>query len=142
MARDPLATLIKVRHLACDAAQRALVDALAAEGRAEQVAHAVERTIAEETEAAADPEGSDSVVEAFAAWLPGARRQLDQARRSLISLQSETTRARAELTACRTALESVEALQQQRRTEARRARERALERELEDRPRRRATDTA
>ncbi len=115
--------------------------ALAAEARAEQMAHAVELTVAEETEAAADPLGSDAIVEAFAAWLPGARQKLEETRRSLVNFQAETSRARAELTACRTALESVEALQQQRREEAKRARDRAFERELEDRPRRRATDT-
>lgn len=134
MSRDALATLIRVRRLACDDAQRQLVSALAAEARAQQLAHKVERAIARETEAASDTDSSDAMVEAFGAWLPGARRELEDARRALVSTQAEAMRARAELTASRTALESVEALQKQRHEAARQAAERNLQRELDDRP--------
>lgn len=134
MSRDPLVTLIRVRRLACEDAQRRLVTALAAEARAHQLTQAAERTIARETEAASDCSGSDAVVEAFGIWLPGARRQLEDTRRALLSLQAEAMRARAELTATRTALESVETLQAQRCEAARQHAERKLNRELDDRP--------
>ena len=134
MARDPLTTLIKVRQLACDEAQRRLVEALAFEDRAEQMSHCVERTIAQETQAATDVNGSDAMVEAFAAWLPGARQRLATARQVLLDRQAETMRSRAELTACRTALETVETLQQERKDARQRAIDMVYARELEDRP--------
>ena len=134
MARDPLETLIKLRKLACDEAQRNLVEALALEHRAEQMCHRVERTIAQEAEAATDVNGSDAVVEAFAAWLPGARKQLASARQVLQDRQVETMRSRAELTACRTALETVETLQKERKDAIQHAIDLVYARELEDRP--------
>jgi putative NADH-flavin reductase len=134
MARDPLATLIKVRKLACDEAQRKLVEALALEDRAEQMSHRVERTIAQETQAATDVNGTDAMVEAFAAWLPSARQQLATARQALLDRQAETMRSRAELTACRTALETVETLQKERKDAAQRAIDLVYARDLEDRP--------
>lgn len=134
MTRDPLITLIKVRRLASDEAQRHLVNALNEESRAERIVQETERVMAQEMETASDPNSSDAVVEAFGAWLGGARRQLETARRMLLDRQAETIRVRAELTATRTALESVEALQEQRRQEAQRAQDQRLQRELEDRP--------
>ena len=134
MARDPLATLIKVRKLACDEAQRRLIESLGLEDRAEQMSHRLERTIAQETLAATDVNGSDAMVEAFAAWLPGARQQLASARQVLLDRQAETMRSRAELTACRTALETVETLQKERREATQRAIDLVYARDLEDRP--------
>lgn len=134
MARDPLATLIKVRKLACEESQRRLVEALALEHKAEQASHRLELTIAQETEAATDITGTDAMVEAFAAWLPEGRRQLATSRQILLDRQVETMRRRAELTACKTALETVETLQKQRRDEARRAIDLIYARDLEDRP--------
>ncbi len=134
MARDPLSTLIKVRKLACDDAQRRLVEALAQETRAEHLSHSIELTIAQETEAATDVNGTDDMVEAFAAWLPGARKQLASARQILLDRQAETLRVRAELTACRTAMETVETLQKQRRDATQRAIDLVYARDLEDRP--------
>lgn len=134
MARDPIATLIKVRKLACDESQRKLVEALGLEDRAEQASHRLELAIAQETEAAADLQGTDAMVEAFAAWLPKIRQQLATARLVLLDRQAETMRRRAELTACKTALETVETLQKQREDETRRAIELIYARDLEDRP--------
>ena len=140
MMPDPLSTLIKLRRRVCDEARLALAKAIAAEAEAEARVQAVDRTIAIEAEAAADPAGSDATVEAFVAWLPGARGLLEEARRTLVDLQAETARVRAELTASRTAFESVEALDQQRREAAHLARERRAERDLEDRPSRPGSD--
>lgn len=136
MARDPLVTLIKVRRQACDDATRKLATALANEDKAERGAHEIERSIAEEMAAASHPDGSDAMVEAFGAWLPRARKQLEGARHTLADRQAETARLRAELTACRTALESVETLQQKRQLAARQAIDYAHAREMEDRPQR------
>ncbi len=134
MARDPLATLIKIRKLACDEAQRKLVEALDLEDRAEQMSHRIERTIAQETQAATDVNGSDAMVEAFVAWLPGVRQQLATARQALFDRQAETMRSRAELTACRTALETVETLQKERKAATQRAIDMVYARDLEDLP--------
>lgn len=134
MPRDGLVTLIKVRRFACDEAMRKLATALADEDKAERGTHEIERTIAEEMAAASHPDGSDAMVEAFGAWLPRARQQLEGARRVLADRQAETVRLRAELTVCRTALESVETLQEQRLVAAKRVIERAQMREIEDRP--------
>lgn len=134
MAHDPLMTLIKVRKLACDEAQRKLVESLALEDRAEQMSHRVERTIAQEMQTATDVNGSDAMVEAFAAWLPGARQQLAIARQALLDRQAETMRSRAELSACRTALETVETLQKERKDAIQRTIDLVYARDLEDRP--------
>lgn len=135
--RDPLETLIKVRRRACDEAQRALVDALALEDKAAQACQAIERKIAQETEAATDVSGTDAMVEAFVAWLPAARRDLAHCRHVLGDRQAETMRCRAELTACRTALETVETLVEHRKEAARHAVDLLYARDLEDRPPRR-----
>lgn len=134
MANNPLTTLVKVRKRACDEAQRSLVSALTHEDRAEQASHSVERKIALETEAATDVNGSDAVVEAFAAWLPAARQQLAYFRQVLLDRQAETMRCRAELTACRTALETVETLVAERMAAIQRAVDLLYARDLEDRP--------
>lgn len=139
MAINPLATLLKVRKRACDEAQRALVEALTLENRAEQASQRMEREIALETEAATDLNGTDAMVEAFAAWLPAARREMAQARQTLGNRQAETVRSRAELTACRTAMETVETLIAQRKEAAQRAIDVLYARDLDDRPPR--TDT-
>ncbi len=140
MSHDTLTTLVKVRRLACDEAMRSLVQALDLESQALQSAHAIERAIAQETETASDLASPDAVVEAFGQWLLGARRQLDAATHTLQDRQAETTRKRAELTACRTALEIVETLQTERREAAAAARAQKLQRDLDDRPQRRHGD--
>ncbi len=132
MGRDPLDTLIRLRRTACEDAQRALVRCLAAEHQAEWAAGEEERSIAREIQAASDPSGSDAVVEALAAWLPGARRRLLETRNQWETLQAETARARAGLVACRAALESIERLQQERRQAAEQVLQRRAQIELDD----------
>lgn len=134
MARDSLATLIKIRRVACDEAVKQLAAALAAEETAAQAVHEGERTLAKEAATAKAIDGTDAMVEAFGAWLPVARRKLEAARATLTALQAETVRARAELTICKTALETVEQLQTERTLAAERCRDRQVERELADRP--------
>ena len=142
MPHDSLATLVKIRQLACDDAMRSLVLALDLESQASQATHAIERAVAQQTEIASDPASPDAVVEAFGHWFLGARRQLEVAQNGLQERQAETTRKRAELTACRTALESVETLQKERRRSVEAARAQKLQRDLDDRPQRRSGDGA
>ncbi len=142
MPHDSLATLVKIRQLACDDAMRSLVLALDLESQASQATHAIERAVAQQTEIASDPASPDAVVEAFGHWFLGARRQLEVTQNRLQERQAETTRKRAELTACRTALESVETLQKERRRSVEAARAQKLQRDLDDRPQRRSGDGA
>ena len=132
MAPDPLASLVKVRKRACDEAQRSLVNALTQENRAEQASHGVELKIAQETEAATNVNGSDAMVEAFAAWLPAARHQLAHFQQVLLDRQAETMRCRAEVTASKTALEIVETLMAERRIAAQHAAEMIFARDLNE----------
>lgn len=131
MARDTLLSLIRLRRAACDDAQRSVVRCLAEESRAESAAHYVEREIVLETQAASEPDGSDAVVEAFAAWLPTAINRSKLAREMLEQLQADTARARAGLSVCRRALETVETFQEQRLQQASDARERRWRSDLE-----------
>ena len=73
MPRDPLDTLARVRRLAHEEALAALARALNVEGQADELAKKAERIIAAELAAAGALAGADSVVEACAAGLPGAR---------------------------------------------------------------------
>ncbi len=134
MSTDPLLTLIKVRRFACDEAKRTLVAAVGEENRTRRMLQELERTITRELELASDPASSDAVVEAFGLWHRSARLRLEGVRGTLAQREAETTRSRAELTACRTALESVETLHAERKQEAAMARDQRIERDLADRP--------
>lgn len=134
MTRDPLATLLKVRRQACDDALCSLVAAVEAENSARSEAQVIERRMADEARVATDPQSSDQAVEAFAVWLTVARRQLATAEQAVLQREAETARKRAELTACRTALETIETLQQEREAAERRKRDASEQRELDDRP--------
>lgn len=133
MPRDPLSTLIRLRQRVLDEAQREVVSCLQVETEAQRLADEADRAIMREMEAASDPSGPDAAVEAFAAWLPGARRRVEEARREWATRQAETTRARANVAACRSALESVQTLQAERREAVAKARDRRQQLELEDR---------
>jgi flagellar export protein FliJ len=132
MQRNTLATLIRLRQRALDDSRRALASRLEVEGAAKQATEHIEHSIAREREAALDPASPDHAVEAFARWLPSARTRLAEAHDKLQLRQAETACARAHLAACRTALESVETLQRERRERVAQVRERRLQRELDD----------
>ena len=119
MANDPLATVITIRRRAVDEMRGKLSTSLAAAATAHQEARDAERSIEEETLRAADPSGSDTLVEAFAAWLPGARDRAARACALQDRREADVARCRAELAASRIALESVEALVDLRHAEAR-----------------------
>ena len=115
MRREPLETVLRLRRHAVDEARRALTDSLVAVTEAEMAAHQLQRDIQAETERAADLAGGDAMVEAFAAWLPAARRRLSEARTVQDRHEAEVARCRAELTASRAAMQAVEALLSERR---------------------------
>lgn len=110
MPRDPLDTLARVRRLAHEEALATLARVLQIEGEADQLAKDAERIIATEQAAAGALDGDDSVVEAFAAWLPGARQRAFQAREACERAQADVARARAVLAMTRAAMEAVATL--------------------------------
>lgn len=133
MSHDPLETLLRLRRRAVDECLVGLAAGIAAAGGAATVARAAERSIAAEAELAAAQDGEDSLVEAFAAWLPGANQRIAHARAAQDRAEAEVSRCRAELTACRTALETIESLRDQRRDAVEAGRAAAEQRALDDR---------
>ena len=108
---------LRSRHSALEEARRALAASLRAEAAAEAAARDAERAINAGAEAARALTADDSVVEAFAAWLPGARRRADLARLAGVAAQAETFRARAGVALARAALAAATA--QARRADGR-----------------------
>ena len=114
MPRDPLDALLKLRQRGQDDARRALSNAIQHETDATAKAVAADRAIAHEQQAAMDLQAGDSVVEAFAAWLPIARARAAEAWRAAEHAGAEVARARALLAAAQAAAKIVETLMQQR----------------------------
>jgi len=110
MPRDPLDILARVRRMSHEEALAALALVLQAEEEADDLAKQAERTIAAETFAAGALDGDDGVVEAFAAWLPGARQRAAQARGACERAQADVSRARAVLAMTRAGVEAVATL--------------------------------
>ena len=110
MRDETLQALLRVRHLASDEARRTLSEALARETLAQEAADAMEREIARETALACSLDADDAVVEAFGAWLPGARARAEASRSAADRAAAETARARAGLKLARSGLEAAEAL--------------------------------
>jgi hypothetical protein len=110
MPRDPLPTVLRLRRLANDEARRAVSDATARETLAQGAADRVEHEIARETALACSLAADDSAVEAFGAWLTGARQRAAATRETAERAGAETARARAALNIARAGLEAAEAL--------------------------------
>jgi hypothetical protein len=110
MPHDPLKTLLRVRNLAVEDGRRGLALSLDAANVAALALREAEMAIVRETERASDASGGDQLVEAFAAWLPGAQRRVTQALFWQDRQDAEVARCRADLTACRQALESLQQL--------------------------------
>lgn len=110
MPRDVLPSLIRLRRLARDETRRALTAAVQREGLAHAAANDAEREIARETELACNLEADDAAVEAFGAWLAGARQRAELARGTAERAEADTARARAALSLARAGLEVAEAL--------------------------------
>lgn len=116
MTHDPLETVLRLRKRAVDASRATLASSVAAATAADAAAREAEQAVRHETQLASEPSGDDRLVEAFATWLPGALHRAIQARAWHERQEAEVARCRAELTACRTALESIEHLVAERRT--------------------------
>ena len=132
MKHDPLATVARLRRLAHDEARQELSRALAAEAAALARADDATRQIADETAAASSLMGDDSMVDAFAAWLPGARKHAADTRAASERAGAEVGRMRAILTVTRTAAEAVETLLAQRAEAQAKDRARRLQAELDE----------
>ena len=114
MKNDPLATVARLRRLARDEASQGLSRALATEAAADARAVDATQQIADETAAASSLMGDDAMVEAFAAWLPGARQHATTTRAACERAGAEVSRMRAILAVSRAAVEAVETLLSQR----------------------------
>lgn len=132
MKHKAIQTVARLRRLALDDASQALSRALAAETIAAARADEATRQIADEAAAASSLTGDDGMVEAFAAWLPGARQHAAEARDACERAGAEVARMRAVLTASRAACEAVEALLTQRAEAEARERDRRSQAELDE----------
>ena len=132
MKHKAIQTVARLRRLALDDASQALSRALAAETIAAARADEATRQIADEAAAASSLTGDDAMVEAFAAWLPGARRYAAEARDACERAGAEVARLRAVLTASRAACEAVETLLAQRAETEAKERDRRSQAELDE----------
>ena len=107
---DPLETLIRLRRQSQDQAQTALARAISTACMTDRAMRDAQDAIRAEQDAASSLTADDGAVEAFARWLPAARVRVDAMAYQAERAQAEIGRVRALLTACRTALESVEEL--------------------------------
>ena len=138
MPHDPLLVLARVRRLAHEEALATFARALAAEAAADAIVKQADRSIATELAAASDLDGDDSVVEAFAAWLPGARQRAAHARQACERAQADVSRARAMLSVTKSGTEAVDAVIAERTRLQQAADARAEQHALDDAARRRA----
>lgn len=132
MKHKAIQTVARLRRLALDDASEALSRALAAEAIAAARADEATRQIADEAAAASSLTGDDGMVEAFAAWLPGARQHAAEARDACERAGAEVARLRAVLTASRAAYEAVETLLAQRTEAEAKERDRRSQAELDE----------
>ncbi len=95
MPRDPLDAVLRVRRMAVDTARRHLAERLTVEEAARKHAEAAETRILSEGQAAADIAAGDGAVEAFAAWLPVGRAEVQAARAAHDQAMTDVNMARA-----------------------------------------------
>jgi len=136
MPRDVLQSVLRLRRLAHGEAVRALSSALSQETHAQSAADAVEREIARETEIACNLAADDAAVEAYGAWLTGARHRAEVARAAAERAEAETARSRAALNLARAGLEAAEALAADRAAQDAEAETRREQHALDDLTRR------
>ena len=132
MARDPLATLLRVRRLALDEARLSLANCLDAEAVAVRTITEAEAEIVRERATAASFDTDDTAVEAFAAWLRVARGRSERAAAVHERLMAETTRARAIVAVARGSFEAAQSALEQQAEHAREARQRREQLSLDE----------
>ena len=130
-ARDPLASLLRLRRTAVDAARQDLAGCLSAEDAAARTVTELKTAIAREMDAASSLAAEDADVEAFAAWLRQLRPRQAEAHAAHDRARAETARSRAALAAARTAEHAAEVMLDkhaaERRAEAERGEQRTLD---------------
>jgi hypothetical protein len=104
---DPVDSLRRLRQLAEGEAKRTFALRLAEEEAARRQMAAAEARMTRERDIATDPARGDGAVEAYIAWLPGARREAQAAQAAYERATANVTLARAELTLAHAAAEAV-----------------------------------
>ena len=140
MTSDPLQAVLALRRRAVEEGRRALAESMEAAAAAAKEARAAELAITREMQRASAIDENDSMVEAFASWLPAARQRAALAQARQDRQDAEVARCRADYTVCRTALEATEELIAARRAARAEEEARQQQRELEDHSMRRAAD--
>ena len=110
MAKDPLATLQKLRRLEAPAERRALAEKLAAEAAAQQAVHAAEQTLRQESSEGLNPN--------LGAFIQKALHDRAAAQDAEASARQATDRQRQMLADARAAERVVEKLRENRAAEA------------------------
>jgi flagellar export protein FliJ len=110
MAKDPLATLQKLRRLEAQAERRALAEKLAAEAAAQQAVHAAEQTLRQESSEGLNPN--------LGAFIQKALHDRAAAQDAEASARQATDRQRQMLADARAAERVVEKLRENRAAEA------------------------
>ena len=132
MPGSPLETVLRLRQRAVDDARQSLASSLLTADAADEQARTAEQRIEIEAQRATSLDGGDDLVEAFAAWLPGARQQAMQARAAHERLAAEVACRRAELAASRSGLEVIETLLRQKRDVAAAQQSRRMQQEIDE----------
>ncbi len=108
MRGDRLATLLRLRKMARDAARQELTAAEEACHQAGRIRDAAEAEIQRELQSASAVDRDDQAVETFAAWLVAARRHLAGCTQACDAADARLTEARATFTLARQAVETIE----------------------------------
>jgi hypothetical protein len=108
MAERSLTAVVRLRRVTLDQARVALTVCVQAEECAARDVAQAEAAIERERRAATDLALGDSAVESFGLWLKTGRKTLERAQVRHAAAISGTIRARAELTAARTAMQAAE----------------------------------
>jgi flagellar export protein FliJ len=132
MRRSNLRTLLRLRKMAVDAAQSRFATVLDQTLAAGEHVRDAEGVIVDEMAAASRIDASDTVVEAFAAWLPRGRAAVAQARARLDRAEAELVTARARLDTARSDLKLVETLLEQQDAAARAEEDRQSQYQLDE----------
>ena len=103
-----LKTIVRIRKVGVEEAQREVAQCLQSETAAEARCTEWERTIWRETEAAVDMEAGDARVDSFVRWSGKARLQMTEANERLEQARAATATARARLAMAQAGLNVLE----------------------------------
>jgi flagellar export protein FliJ len=137
MTRDPLETLLRLRHLAVDQARRGLADCLRAESAAAHAVAEIEAAIEREAGVAANLASDDAEVEAFAAWLRRIRPKQRAAHVAEAQAEVATAQGRAVLAAARAGVRAAEKMLEEHAAAIRDEAEHRAQRDIDEAAQRR-----